>query len=130
MWKHKAKDLFLSLVGGLWVSLAPIHSILAAVFGIVALDFLAGVYRSVVVDRESFRWGRVTETLVKTLPYLFVVLAGFGADHLIGVEGLWLTRTFALMVSSKEIRSIGRNTGFDLEKAMENRPKPKNDEGP
>lgn len=123
MWT-KTKELFLATLATAWIVLEPIHTILYAVFALVLLDFLTGIYRSTFVKKEPFTSRRMRETVVKIVPYLFVLLAGFCVDYVAGVEALFFTRAFALLVMATELQSLGENTGFDLVQILRDKLKP------
>lgn len=120
----KTKEWVLGLCMAVWTVLAPIHSILAAVFALVALDFVAGVYKSVIIDKKPFTSERMRHTVVKLVPYLLVILGGFSVDHIAALDEEWFTRAFAMLVCGVELRSLGEKTGFNLFDTIRDRLKP------
>lgn len=120
MWT-KTKELLLALLVATGTSLAPIKAVLIAVFSLVFIDWVAGVYRSVVVKKEAFTSLKWRDTLIKLAPYLCAILGGFQVDKVAGFEAdgsLYFTRAFALCVMGIEVQSLGENVGFDLIKLL------------
>jgi len=115
--KEKAKEIAVATTAASLTALAPISGILTAVFGLVFLDWLTGVYRSIVVLKQPFTSVRMRDTAIKLVPYLCIVLGGFCVDHVLHFDvedKLYFTRSFALLVISIEVQSLGENTGFNL----------------
>jgi hypothetical protein len=108
------KELAFTTAAAAFAALAPIRATLATVFTLVFIDWVAGVYRSVVVEKHAFSSQKWRDTAVKLVPYLLIILGGFCVDKVADLEALYFTRAFALLVMSIEIQSLGENTGFDL----------------
>lgn len=113
----KTKEVLLSALVTAAAAIAPLKVVLIAVFSLTFIDWVTGVYRSLVVRKEPFTSLKLRDTAVKLVPYLCIVLAGHQLDKVAGFaenESLYFTRAFALLVMSIEAQSIGENTGFDL----------------
>lgn len=118
MTSEKIKEITLGFLVAVWATLTPIHTILYAVFGLVFADLVAGVLKSLLVKGEKFSSNRLRDTSVKLVPYLLIVLAGFGLDKILGDTGLLFSRAFAVLIGGTEVTSLGENlkeiTGLDL----------------
>jgi hypothetical protein len=127
--KEKLKDLALGAVIAVWAAMAPIHTILCVVFGLVLADMVTGIWKSIRVKGEKFSSARLRDTPVKLVPYLIVILAGFGLDKIVAIDGLFFARAFALLIGGTEATSIGENvrdlTGLDIGAVIRDKLKPK-----
>lgn len=125
MWLDKLK-LSLLWIGGLcWAALAPIHVLLGAVLGLVAIDFVTGIWKSrwpkdsalrVPVTSHAMR-----DSAAKVGPYFLMLLTGLLIDNALAsgpvVDALF-AKASALGIITWEVKSIAENlrviTGLDL----------------
>lgn len=114
------------LVAG-WAVLTPIHTILYVVLGLVFADLVTGVWKSVRL-KQVFTSSRLRDTSVKLVPYLALILAGFGLDKIMGDETLFFARAFAILIGGTEVTSLSENvrdiTGLDFAAVIRNKLKP------
>lgn len=126
MWE-KIRNYLLAIALAFWVTLEPIHTILYVVFALVLGDLITGIWKSVRL-KQPFTSNRLRDTPVKLVPYLIVILAGFGLDHVVGLEGLFFTRAFSVLIAGTEVISITENmrdiTGLDFAAIIREKLKP------
>ena len=127
MWATKAKEIALGLLATAWAVITPIHIFLYIVIGLVFLDLVTGVWKAVRLGQFSSH--KMRDTPIKLVPYLLVILAGFGLDNIVGdTQGLYFARAFALLIGGTEVTSLAENmrdiTGLDFAAIVRDKLKP------
>lgn len=118
-----------------WASLAPIHTLMACVLGLVIMDFVTGIWKSRWPKDPALRVPITSrtarETVAKVIPYFLMLLTGLFIDRALATGELvdpLFAKASALGIITWEVKSIAENlkviTGLDLLGALALKLKP------
>ncbi len=112
----KVKEYATAAVISLWALIAPIHTLIYAVFFLIGVDLVTGIWKAV-KSNEPITSRRMRETVAKLVGYMLALLSCFAMDKILGLGDISLARLSAAGLAVVEAKSIAENLtpilGFD-----------------
>ncbi len=124
---NKARTFAVAGLAGVWGILAPIHVLIYAVFFLIGVDLLSGVWKAFKA-KEAITSRRMRETVGKLAGYMLALLTCFAIDKILGLNDISIARLTAGGLAFVEAKSIAENLtvilGFDPLAAVVEKLKP------
>lgn len=91
-----------------WALLAPIHTVLYAMFFLVGCDTITGIWAAL-KRKEKFSSARLRSMVSKTVIYLVALICGFIAEKYMSLDVIPIVKFIAGAISLVETTSIVEN---------------------
>lgn len=96
------------LIIGIAIILSPIHTVIFAMLGMVAADFITGVWAAK-HRKEPITSAGFKQTLIKTMIYLICIICGFFTEQYLTLNLIPLTKIISGFIGLTEMKSLLEN---------------------
>lgn len=99
---------FETLALSCWALLAPIHTVIAAMFVLVFFDAITGIWASL-KRSEKFSSARLRNTVSKLTIYMVAIVCGFTAETYMNLDAVPIVKLIAGAIALTEMSSLVEN---------------------